>query len=61
MANAESMFELTDLWCETVNINEYMHFTNTIHHVVEKWDEPSSNSGPVESHGLMRGVVERNV
>ena len=33
------MFELTDLWCEGVGINEYMRFTGEVKEILEEWQE----------------------
>ena len=39
LMHAESMFELTDLWCDSVDINEYMLFTKDMHNLIEEWQE----------------------
>ena len=33
------MFELTDLWCDGVDIGEYMDFTEEVKTVIEEWQE----------------------
>ena len=42
MGNPESMFELTDLWCDGVDIGEYMDFTEGVKKVIEEWQEENA-------------------
>ena len=42
------MFELTDLWCETSNINEYMHFTEDMHNIIDEWQEEEEENSASE-------------
>ena len=36
------MFELTDLWCDGVDIGEYMDFTEEVKTVIEEWQEENA-------------------
>ena len=36
------MFEMTDLWCDGVDIGEYMDFTEEVKTVIEEWQEENA-------------------